>query len=64
MGQRDERRDRHGLLLQLAGRLSVANSYVGLGNAVTVLSNGNYVVDALQWNSSIGAVTWGSGTAA
>src|SRR5262249_26871117 len=30
--------------------------------ALTVLSNGNYVVDSPNWNSNTGAVTWGSGT--
>jgi hypothetical protein len=29
---------------------------------VTALSNGNYVVDSLNWNGRRGAVTWGSGS--
>ena len=51
------------------GVVSAANSLVGsnpydaVGENITVLSNGNYVVDSPDWNSSAGAVTWGSGTA-
>jgi hypothetical protein len=43
---------------------SIAGEYVGSGG-VTVLSNGNYVVDSLYWNggvTAVGAVTWGDGT--
>jgi hypothetical protein len=29
---------------------------------VTALTNGNFVVDTLNWNGGLGAVTWGSGT--
>src|SRR5262249_55477963 len=55
---------------EISGTVSAANSLVG-GNAgdlvgyegVTVLSNGNYVVDSRFWNGGRGAVTWGSGTA-
>ena len=40
---------------------STANDQVG-SESVTVLSNGNYVVRSISWNSTRGAVTWGSGT--
>ncbi len=58
----------------VAGTISAANSLVGsiagddvgfgghpgyLG--VTVLSNGNYVVESPYWDNGLGAVTWGSG---
>ena len=52
------------------GVISAANSLVGdtvndrVGNNVTALSNGNYVVSSPYWDSSrlnVGAVTWGSG---
>ena len=29
---------------------------------VTVLTNGNFVIDSPKWNGSLGAVTWGNGT--
>jgi hypothetical protein len=35
---------------------------VGLGG-ISLLSNGNYVVDTPYWNGERGAVSWGSGTA-
>lgn len=45
---------------------SHANDQVGFGG-ITVLSNGNYIVDSYDWSngttSKVGAVTWGSGTA-
>jgi hypothetical protein len=49
------------------GTVSEANSLVGTsGNDrigfVTLLSNGNYVVESYQWNGSRGAATWGDGT--
>ncbi|MDD5175911.1 MAG: filamentous hemagglutinin N-terminal domain-containing protein [Sterolibacterium sp.] len=53
----------------VSGVVSSANSLVGstandsVGEAVTALSNGNYVVESLSWNGNMGAVTWGSGTA-
>ena len=41
--------------------------YVSLGDAVTALANGNYVVSSPSWDNgavtNAGAVTWGSGTA-
>ena len=40
---------------------SQANDQVG-GNGVVALSNGNYVVSSVNWNSTRGAMTWGSGT--
>jgi len=52
----------------VSGTISAANSLVGsnandeVGVSVTVLSNGDYVVDSYLWNGSMGAVTWGSGT--
>ncbi|MCE5265651.1 MAG: YDG domain-containing protein, partial [Deltaproteobacteria bacterium] len=33
-----------------------------VGQYITALSNGNYVVNSPNWNSAAGAVTWGSGT--
>ena len=36
---------------------------VGFVSSITVLPNGNYVVDSVNWNGNRGAVTWGSGTA-
>jgi hypothetical protein len=53
----------------VSGTISAANSLVGsdpgdyVGEYVTVLSNGNYLVGSPLWNGSRGAVTWGSGTA-
>jgi hypothetical protein len=53
--------------LGVSGVVSSDNSLVGsdahdrVGGAVTALSNGNYVVASWYWNSSRGAVTWGSG---
>jgi Repeat of unknown function (DUF5650) len=57
----------------VSGAVSPTNSLVGttandgVGESVTALSNGNYVVSSPTWNngaaSSAGAVTWGSGTA-
>jgi hypothetical protein len=60
----------------ISGVVSAANSLVGStvgdnvgsGNAngvngVTALTNGNYVVDSIYWGGSLGAVTWGNGTA-
>ncbi len=58
------------------GTVSATNSLVGshpLNNGtllsdsvssggITALTNGNYVVDSSDWNSDIGAVTWGNGT--
>lgn len=57
------------------GVVSAANSLVGsnpgdtvggtsdpLDRGIVVLSNGDYVVSNHRWNSSRGAVTWGSGT--
>jgi filamentous hemagglutinin family protein len=40
---------------------STAGDYVGSGG-ITLLSNGNYVVDSSNWNGNRGAVTFGSGT--
>jgi hypothetical protein len=55
----------------VTGVLSAANSLVGstandnVGNFVTALNNGNYVVGSPNWNNGAvvdaGAVTWGSG---
>ncbi len=52
--------------------VSTANSLVGsqandhVGNSVTALSNGNYVIRSILWDngavSDVGAVTWGDGT--
>jgi hypothetical protein len=52
----------------VAGIVSDANSLVGsnsnefVGNVVTLLNNGNYLVLIPAWNSSRGAATWGDGT--
>ncbi|TNE42678.1 MAG: filamentous hemagglutinin N-terminal domain-containing protein [Alphaproteobacteria bacterium] len=44
---------------------STSNDLVGIGG-ITVLTNGNYVVNSYRWNNgatvSAGAVTWGDGT--
>jgi hypothetical protein len=51
----------------ISGTVSDANSLVGtdpndfVGQYVIPLSNGNYVVDNLDWNSHRGAVTWADG---
>jgi hypothetical protein len=51
----------------ISGTVSDANSLVG-SNAndqvvsVTLLSNGNYLVQSLFWNGNRGEVTWGNGT--
>jgi filamentous hemagglutinin family protein len=34
----------------------------GVGNGITALSNGNYVVGSSGWNNGMGAATWGNGT--
>src|SRR5690349_13719289 len=47
------------LISQLTG--SHNSDRVGEGG-VTVLSNGNYVIRSLYWDSGTGAVTWGSAT--
>src|SRR5262249_23889825 len=57
------------------GVVSAANSLVGSSpgdyvggspngyiRGITVLSNGNYVVESPNWNGSLGAATWGSGS--
>ena len=51
-----------------SGIVSSSNSLVGsnpddyVGSwGVTALTNGNYVVDSVNWNSQTGAVTWGNG---
>ncbi len=53
----------------IAGTVSSYNSLVGnnlddsIGSGgITVLSNGNYVVQSTGWSSVKGATTWGSGT--
>jgi|APTNR8051073442_1049403.scaffolds.fasta_scaffold07342_3 hypothetical protein len=52
----------------VTGAVSSSNSLVGsladdkVGYEVTALSNGNYVVNSLNWNGDRGAVTWGSGS--
>src|SRR5208282_2881903 len=57
----------------VSGPVSATNSLVGstandqVGDGVTALSNGNYVVSSRNWTNgaaaNAGAVTWGSGTA-
>ncbi len=53
------------------GTVSAGNSLIGstasdsVGSGVTALSNGNYVVNSLNWDNGVvvnaGAVTWGNG---
>jgi hypothetical protein len=50
------------------GAVSAANSLVGASAGdyvgadwIATLSNGNYVVDNLNWNNGAGAATWGNG---
>lgn len=50
------------------GPVSVANSLHGgsndynyVGNRLTALTNGNYVVGSTSWNNNAGAATWGDG---
>src|SRR5262249_9130837 len=53
----------------VSGTVSDANSLVGttpgdvVGNNLTTLSNGNYLVRDPNWNGNRGAATWGSATA-
>ena len=50
------------------GAISASNSLVGseandgVGEAVTALSNGNYVVTSPLWHGYLGAATWGNGS--
>jgi filamentous hemagglutinin family protein len=54
----------------VAGVVSVSNSLVGTQSqdrvgglvGVTVLTNGNYVVNSPAWQNNTGAVTWGNGS--
>jgi hypothetical protein len=52
------------------GTVSEANSLVGsspndqVGQLITLLTNGNYLVHSPSWNANHGAVTWGSATTA
>ncbi|WP_199237588.1 filamentous hemagglutinin N-terminal domain-containing protein, partial [Azospirillum sp. TSH64] len=56
----------------MTGTLSAANSLIGtsandkVGDGITVLSNGNYLVKSISWKNgtatSAGAVTWGNGS--
>jgi len=52
----------------VSGVVSSSNSLVGsnpgdnVGQYVTPLTNGNYVVVSSNWTNSTGAVTWGNGT--
>jgi hypothetical protein len=53
----------------VTGPVGAGNSLVGsnpndqVGDGVTALANGNYVVETPSWNAGRGAVTWGDGTA-
>ena len=58
-----------------SGTVSVSNSLTGLvsgdhlsSRGIVAMTNGNYVIDSDEWNNGaqtdVGAVTWGSGTAA
>jgi hypothetical protein len=47
------------LLSALVGSSAGAN----VGGHIYLIGNGNYVVQSLQWNGNLGAVTWCSGTA-
>jgi len=53
------------------GAVSAANSLVGnlydqIGDSITALTNGNYVVSSIYWDNGVianaGAATWGNGT--
>src|SRR5262249_10012330 len=52
----------------IVGTISSSNSLVGtslgdgVGDNVTALKNGNYVVSSPGWNNDRGAATWASGT--
>ena len=52
----------------ISGNVSAINSLVGssandcVGSAITVITNGNYVVSSPHWNSNSGAASWGNGT--
>jgi hypothetical protein len=55
----------------ITGTISVGNSLVGsqfhdfVGDGITPLANGNYVVDSFSWHNgsaAAGAATWGDGT--
>lgn len=52
----------------ITGTVSSSNSLVGttsgdwVGNSVTALANGNYVVGSGAWNGYRGAATWGNGS--
>ena len=52
----------------VAGEVSVGNSLVGntandrVGQGITALSNGHYVVRSPNWSGNRGAATWGDGT--
>src|SRR5262249_29696960 len=58
----------------ITGVVSATNSLVGsnrhagaspgdeVGDIITALQNGNFVVGSPSWNSDRGAATWGSGT--
>ena len=54
----------------ISGNVSAINSLVGssandcTGSAITVLTNGNYVVSSPHWNSNTGAASWGDGATA
>ena len=41
---------------------SRAGEKIGMGSWVTVLTNGNYVINSALWNGEMGASTWCSGT--
>jgi hypothetical protein len=51
-----------------SGVVSPGNSLVGssaadqVGQLITALTNGNYVVTSGTWNSNVGAATWGNGS--
>ena len=51
----------------ISGNVSAINSLVGssandcVGSAITVLTNGNFVVSSPHWNSNTGAASWGNG---
>lgn len=53
---------------RLIGTINASNSLVGsnqgdaVGSTITPLTNGNYVVGSLNWNSNRGAATWGDGS--
>ena len=54
--------DANSLVGSNPGDLSYSNPGDQVGDSVTPLSNGNYVVKSPNWNGGLGAATWGNGS--